>query len=259
MDLDECRTIFEAVERSGKKMHVLYHKRADPLWAEASNRIRDGQYGTLQMGWASIQNPITVPAGGYFTSDLAEHTDPNWFLGTHFYDLVRFMTGSNPVEVRAEKYEGTVAQRGVDTPDAFKVDITLEGGASVSFFLSWNLPEHSSSLTKQEMRLHFTEGELDLDGTRRGFLEDGPDGFSHLNPYFLRTTHGGPLGYGASYLEAAAFALVGDDRVQTVQLASLEDAWWASAVAQAVQESVATESIVQVSEPPAPNTDRAAL
>lgn len=253
MDLGECRTIFEAAGRSDCEVFVLYHKRADPLWAEAADRIRDGQYGVLQMGWAGIQNPITVPAGGYFSSDLAEHSDPNWFLGTHFYDLVRFMTGIDPVEVRARKYDGTVAQRGVDTADAFKVDVTFAEGAAVTFFLSWNLPEHSSSLTKQEIRLHFTEGELDLDGTRRGFLEDGTDGFSHGNPYFLRSTEAGPLGYGATYLEAAVFALVGDERARSVQLASLDDAWWASAVADAARESVATGDTVPVSAPPARN------
>ena len=236
MSTAECAAIMDAAKTANRRVITQYHKRADPLWAEAAKRIRSGAYGALQMGVASIQNPLRVPVGSYFASETASHTDPNWFLGTHFYDLLRFMTDLDPVSVTARAYEGTVKARGVEAIDALKADFNL-GGASVSVVLSWNLPEGSAALTKQDMRLHFAHGELDLNGTQRGFVEDGPNGLAYVNPYFLRETAAGPVGYGAACLEEAVLSLLDSDSPRAVTLPSLEDAYWATAMAEAAQHS----------------------
>lgn len=251
MDLDECRQIIDAASRNDRQVLTLFHKRADPLWAEARRRILAGHYGALQMGVASIQNPLSVPAGGYFKSELAASSSPNWFLGTHFYDLVRYMTGCNPVEVRAHAHRKVLPQHGVDTLDAIKADVLFQSpGAdaeiSLSFLLSWNLPDPSTSLTKQAMQLHFEQGELDLDGTRRGFGEYAPGQYRDLNPFFMRETAQGPVGYGAGYLEEAVLSLVLPGYQASVPLATIEDAWWATAVADAVDESVRANRPVPV-------------
>jgi predicted dehydrogenase len=185
-----------------------------------------------------IENPLTVPIGDYFNSDTASHTDPNWFLGTHYYDLIRFMTGLDPLEVRAAAYHGALRKRGLPSPDSFKLDVRMSNGASISFFLAWNLPERSPSLTKQAMTLHFERGELELDGLRRGFQVFGEQGYAYANPYFLRSTASGWVGYGALFLEEALLSLQNAEYISSVTLPSVEDAWWASALAHAAQRSV---------------------
>jgi len=249
--LEECNTIFRAASSANRRVVTLYHKRADPLWAEAAQQVRSGQYGKLQMGWSVIQNPLSVPSGEYFTSDMALHSDPNWFLGTHFYDLLRFITGLNPLAVSAHQYRGALSALGSDTADAFKADFIFSGGASISVMLSWNLPEYSPSLTKQAMTLHFQQGELDLDGTRRGFVQHAPDKYSYINPYFLRNTPAGMVGYGAKYLEEAIISLQDETTPLTVELAGHEDAWWASAMAVAVEGAVLEGGSVSVEQPSA--------
>lgn len=248
--LTECRAILEAADQAERRVIVLYHKRADPLWAEAARRVGSGAYGALQMGWAAIQNPSTVPAGGYFKSDLASHTDPNWFLGSHFYDLLRFITGLDPEQVSARRYHGRLTHLGVSTADAFKADFVFTGGASLSVLTSWNLPASTPTLTKQTMLLHFVDGELELDGSRRGFLEEGPDRHAYVNPYFLRDTSAGPAGYGAGFLEEATLSLLDSGRETGLALPALEDAWWASAMAAAVAEASTSATIARIESPP---------
>jgi len=252
--LEDCRKILKAAGKAKRRVITLYHKRSDPLWQEAARRVQEGWYGELQAGFATIQNPLTIPAGGYFASDFANHSDPNWFLGSHFYDLIRYISGLNPMAVNARRYEGTLTTKGLTTADAYKADFMFRRAdgqeASVSFLLSWNLPEQVPSMTKQSMLLHFQQGELDLDGSRRGFTEHGADAYRYVNPYFMRQTPGGWAGYGVEFLEEAIKSIVDGNSQSSVVLPSLEDAWWASAMAEAVAQSCETQTVVPVSPPP---------
>ncbi len=248
-DLDDARRVVEAAARSGRDVVTLLHKRADPLWAQAADDVRSGVLGPLQMGTFWMQNPMTVPAGGYFASETSAASDANWFLGSHAYDLVRFVTGLDPVSVRATRYEGALTARGLTAPDAYKAELALDGGASVSVLTSWNLPEHGPTLTQQQLRLHLRDGELDLDGTRRGSVRHSTDGYAFVNPYFIRDTPHGPAGYGAELLEAAVRSIVLDEE-PLVSVPSLADAWWTTAVAQAVERAAATGAEVAVEPPP---------
>jgi predicted dehydrogenase len=239
--LDGLWEIKQAAVESGRTVITLFHKRADPIWAEAAARIRGGRYGHLQFGTASIQNPSTIAHGDYFASDMGLRTGPNMFIGTHFYDLLRYVTGLDPVSVRAHRFEGGAA---------IKTDIQMTNGASVSISSSWNLPAISPTLTKQAMTLHFSEGEIEIDATRRGYIEHSATGYSYINPYFMRSTPVGPVGYGASFLEEAVLSIAGV-AIPSIQLPSIEDAWWATATAIAAQESSERDSSVEVRAPKA--------
>ena len=246
MDLDQCRAIADKAMEKQKKVITLFHKRADPMWAEAGRRIRAGDFGAFRMGWAGIQNPVIVPNSDYFMSDLAAHTDPNWFLGTHFYDLLRYMTGLNPISVRAHRFPTHAPDNSSGNTDSIKADFILENQGALSVFLSWNLSKQYPSLTKQDMRLHFDHAELDLDGTRRGFTQDFRDGYKYVNPYFMRETAAGVAGYAADFLEAAIISLLDAKQALPVDLPSIEDSWWASSVASAVEASAKALDYVNI-------------
>jgi predicted dehydrogenase len=237
MDMDQCRAIAAKAIEKQKKVITLFHKRADPMWAEAGRRIRAGDFGAFRMGWAGIQNPVIVPNSNYFMSDLSAHSDPNWFLGTHFYDLLRYMTGLNPVSVRAHRFKNRAPENSSENTDSVKADFILENQGAISIFLSWNLSKQYPSLTKQDMRLHFDNAEIDLDGTKRGFTQDSRDGYKYVNPYFMRETDFGIAGYAADFLESAIISILDANRALPVDLPSLEDSWWATAMASAVEAS----------------------
>ncbi|MFP4573689.1 MAG: Gfo/Idh/MocA family protein [Desulfobacterales bacterium] len=246
MDLDQSRAIVAKAKEKQKKVITLFHKRADPLWAEAGRRIRAGEFGAFRMGWAGIQNPVIVPNSDYFMSDLAAHSDPNWFLGTHFYDLLRYMTGLNPITVRAHRFKNNTFGQLSENTDSIKADFIFENQGALSVFLSWNLSKNYPSLTKQDMRLHFDNGELDLDGTQRGFTQDSPNGYKYVNPYFMRNNSVGIAGYAADFLESAIISILDADQPLPVDLPTLEDAWWASSMAGAVETSAENNEIINI-------------
>lgn len=235
--LSDCKKIEMAARTNKRMVLTLYHKRADPLWRDARQRIQSGVYGKLQAGLALIENPIRVPNGQYFSSNFTDYSNINWFLGTHFYDLIRFLTGLNPRSVLARSYYGSLLDKGHNTPDSFKVDMVLEGGASVSFLLAWNNPS-GPSLTKQNMCLHFEAGEVELDGTRRGFIEHGPNDYAYRNPYFLLNSGTDFSGYGATYLKAAVDVLLGESPIDDLIFSTVEDSAYATAIAEAVETSI---------------------
>jgi predicted dehydrogenase len=155
-----------------------------------------GEYGELQFGWAWMQDAIHVAAGGFFKSDLASRSSPNWFLGVHFYDLVCFLTGGDPVEVRATGYRRVLAERGLRTYDAVKADFVFKDGAAVTVATSWNLPDAAPCVTRQGLYLQCAKGDIEIDSARRGFASTSESGYRFVNPMFLRATPRGCLGYG---------------------------------------------------------------
>ena len=257
MRTTEARAIVEASERAGVLVLVDFHKREDPCHAEARARIENGDYGALQFGWVWMQDVIRVAAGGFFHSDLAARSSPNWFLGTHFYDCIRFLTGAEPVEVRAAGYRQELAARGIDTLDAVKADFVFSRGEAVSFFTSWNLPDAAPFLTRQGLYLQFSRGDVEIDSARRGFVETCAHAHRFVNPMFLRRTPRGPAGYGIESIGEALrvfHACKSGDRDEALarvhaQTATAHDGLWATLMAEAVDLSLARgrrEGSVQV-------------
>lgn len=198
MSIRDCHKIRQAALGHGRRVITDFHKREDPAHQEARSRVHGGRYGQLQFGYVWMQDSISVPAGGFFKTSLAAHSSPNWFLGVHFYDCVRFITGLDPWRVRATGYKQVLGpERGVNTYDAIKADVTMNNGAALSFYLSWNLPENIPSLTRQGIYFQFAKGEAHIDTRDRGFFESTYQaGYKAVNPMFLRDTEQGKAGYG---------------------------------------------------------------
>jgi len=247
MSTAECRALADAARRRRVRLITDFHKRLDPAHQDARGRIRRGEVGELQFGIAWMQDAISVPAGGFFRSDLASRSSPNWFLGVHFYDLLRFLTDLDPAEVRATGYRQVLPARGIDTYDAIKADFVMANGASVSFNVSWNLPDAAPLLTRQGVYLQFTEGDMDINSSERGYALTTKERYRFVNPLFLRKTDRGHLGYGIESIGEALLeflSLKGPDREARYEafeaarpsgIAGL----WATAMAEAVDRSLA--------------------
>lgn len=205
MNITDCHKIRQAALAGGRRVITDFHKQEDPAHQEARSRVRSGRYGDLQFGYVWMQDAITVPAGGFFKTSLAAHSSPNWFLGVHFYDCVRYITGLNPWKVKATGYKQVLGpEKGINTYDAIKADVIMNSGAALSFYLSWNLPENIPSLTRQGIYFQFAKGEAHIDTRDRGFYESTYQaGYKAVNPMFLRDTDHGKAGYGAESIGEA--------------------------------------------------------
>jgi len=254
MSIKECDQIVQAARKLGRRVLTDFHKEEDPAHQEARSRVRSGRYGDLQFGFVWMQDAINVPAGGFFKTSLAAHSSPNWFLGVHFYDCVRFITGLEAWRVRATGYKHVLGpERGIDTYDAIKVDVVLNNGAAISYYLSWNLPENVPALTRQGIYLQFAKGDLIVDTRDRGFFESTYEaGYKAINPMFTRDTPRGKAGYGHESIGEAMREFWQLKRTERRVLAELEQArpsgmngFYASLMAGAVDQSLAQGQLLQ--------------
>jgi predicted dehydrogenase len=208
-DIKECHQIIQAAKKTGRRVITDFHKREDPAHQEARYRIvEEKRYGQVQFGYAWMQDTINVPAPGFFKSNFAEKSSPIWFLGVHFFDILRYITDLEPMQIRATGYKQVLAGMGINTFDSIKSDIVFNNGASISFMLSWNLPEGAPNFTTQGLYLQFENGELEVDTRDRGMYELSKHGYKTVNPMFTRHTSQGMAGYGHESIGDALMELL---------------------------------------------------
>ncbi len=195
-DIRECDKIIRTAKKNKRMVITDFHKREDPAHQEGRYRlIEEKRYGEVQFGYVWMQDTINVPAPGFFKSNFAEKSSPIWFLGVHFFDLIRYITALDPIQLRSTGYKQVLSSRNIDTFDAIKSDVIFNNGASISFFLSWNLPEGAPSFTTQGLYLQCENGDLKIDSRDRGVYELSKHGYKTINPMYTRHTANGVAGY----------------------------------------------------------------
>jgi len=195
-DIVECDRIIKMAQKAKRRVITDFHKRHDPCHQEGRTRIVvDKKYGQVQFGQVWMLDTINVPAPGFFKSNFAEKSSPVWFLGVHFFDLIRFITDLDPIEIRATGYKQVLVKMNINTFDAVKADIIFNNGANISFLLSWNLPEGAPSFTTQGLYLQFENGDMKIDTRDRGMTELSQAGYKTVNPMYTRRTLTGYAGY----------------------------------------------------------------
>jgi len=208
-DIRECHKIIQTAKKTQRRVITDFHKREDPAHQEARYRVvEEKRYGRVQFGYAWMQDTISIPAPGFFKSNFAENSSPVWFLGVHFFDIIRYITDLQPMQVRATGYKQALAKMGINTFDSVKSDIVFNNGASISFLLSWNLPNGAPNLTTQGLYLQFENGDVRVDTTNRGMYELSKDGYKCINPMFTRHSPNGVAGYGHESIGEALMELL---------------------------------------------------
>ncbi len=162
-----CREIMDAARRKGVLLQVDFHKRYDPEHRAVERAIRQGRMGQVLYGYAWMEDRIEVPVDWF--PQWAGSSSPAWFLGVHFYDLVRWMIKSDPVEVYARgRKEKLAKELGIDAYDFVSAHVTFENGAQFGFQTSWILPRGFEAVVNQGVRLVGTEGLWEVDSQSRG-------------------------------------------------------------------------------------------
>lgn len=245
-DIVECHRVIRTARQYGRRVVTDFHKRHDPAHQEGRARIvTDNKYGRLQFGYVWMLDTINVPAPGFFKSNFAEKSSPVWFLGVHFFDLIRYITALEPIELRATGYKQVLVGMGINTFDAVKSDMIFSNGASLSFYLSWNLPEGAPSFTTQGLYLQFENGDMKIDTRDRGMTELSRDGYKTVNPMYTRRTENGYAGYAHDSIGDALMAFLELKRTGRTGYTELEktspsgvNGFYATLMAQATHDSL---------------------
>ncbi len=158
--------IAAAAKKRGLLVQVDFHKRYDPHLIDVRTQVAAGGIGTPQYAYAYMEDQIVVPAE--WLRSWAADSSPFWFLGTHQYDLLRWLTGRDAVSVLAHGATGNLTQLGIDTYDAVSAQLLFDGGFSATIHTSWALPRSFDAIVNQGLRIVGTDGVVELDTKNRG-------------------------------------------------------------------------------------------
>lgn len=166
-----------------KLLFVDFHKRFDPFHLNVKTNFKK-EIGNLIFGNVWMQNRISVPTG-FISKDTASNSSPLWFLGSHMFDLISFITDLQPISVSATSYKTILAKKGIDTLDAIVVSVIYENGSTVNFHLSWVLPNTFPGIVRQGFMLQGNKGITEVNSQERGQNNTTSRAYKTDNPLFL--------------------------------------------------------------------------
>ncbi|MBO3803929.1 MAG: Gfo/Idh/MocA family oxidoreductase [Candidatus Brockarchaeota archaeon] len=253
-----CTEMIDAAKRNGVLLQVDFHKRFDPDFIELKRAIISNKLGRIEYGYAWMEDTIEVPSKWF--PKWAPNSSPAWFLGIHFYDLVRWLMESMPKRAYATGVKHKLASMGIDAFDSIQAKVEFENGSSFFFDTSWILPESFPAIVNQGLRVVGSEGTWEVDSQNRGVeactTSEGPKTF---NTHFIRegkdkfgrtVFHGYGIDSIVDFVENVEFlqsgAKIGD---LTGRYASGEEGRIATSMAVAIHRSIAEGRVTDVELP----------
>ena len=254
--IEGCAEIVQAAKDAGVLLQVDFHKRYDPDHQAIERRVRSGDLGDILYGSVYMEDRIEVPSEWF--PQWAPNSSPAWFLGVHFYDLVRWIIKSEAKCVYATGTKKTLLRDyGIDSYDCINAKVDFENGAAFAFDTSWVLPKGFEAVVNQAIRVVGTEGVFECDSQDRGSRSClVREGMATYNNNFKRESfdkYGRKLlsGYGAESIEDfvhnVAFLKSGGSLNNLKGCwASGEDGLEVTRIAAAIHESIKTGNVVRL-------------
>jgi predicted dehydrogenase len=254
--VEGCDQIIQAAKDANVLLQVDFHKRYDPDHQAIEQRVQAGDLGDILYGSVYMEDRIEVPAEWF--PHWAPKSSPAWFLGVHFYDLVRWIIKSDARSVYATGMKNTLLKDyGVDTYDCINAKVNFENGATFAFDTSWVIPKGFESVVNQAIRIVGTKGVFECDSQDRGSRScSSEEGMRTYNNNFMREQKdklGRKIlkGYGVESIEDFAYNvgfLKNGGTIDKIEgcYASGEDGREVTRIAVAVHESAKTGKVVNL-------------
>ncbi|MBI2841901.1 MAG: Gfo/Idh/MocA family oxidoreductase [Armatimonadetes bacterium] len=251
-----CEEIIRAANDAGVLLQVDFHKRYDPDHRAIESRVQAGDLGEILYGSVYMEDRIEVPSEWFTT--WADSSSPAWFLGVHFYDLVRWIMKSNAISVYATgTKKRLVNDFGINAFDSINAKVNFDNGATFNFDTSWILPKGFEAIVNQEIRLVGTKGVFECDSQDRGsrscIVDEGMRTYNNNFQNKSLDKYGRTIyrGYGIESIQDFAYNaafLKGGGALEELEgkYPSGEDGLEATRIAVAVHESIRTGEIVRL-------------
>ncbi|MGO4245996.1 Gfo/Idh/MocA family oxidoreductase [Paenarthrobacter sp. RAF54_2] len=127
LDLDHARDVASFAQETGVPVMVDFNRRFDRDYAELKRVVNTGQIGKVELIQLTSRGP-SMPPLSYIATSGGQMRDQT----VHFFDLARWLSGLDPVEVFAAG--SALAEPGIvkyDDVDTSAVTLRLPGGALV--------------------------------------------------------------------------------------------------------------------------------
>lgn len=229
--------IRDAVARHGVKAMVAFENRWSAKFATLHELVRRGELGEVLFQVALLNDTIMVPTQMLSWSAA---TTPAWFLMPHTVDLALWTRRSTPTSVYAVRRKGTVAGRGIDTPDGLHALVSFDNGGVLTLQSHWVLPETHPSVFDFRFEIVGTDGAISVDGADRGLRHTG-SAYSWIQSGTYEQ-HGEIRGGSAEMVSDFLRYIDGED----IDVPTVETALTVTRVVAAVHDSAETGDVIRL-------------
>ena len=132
---------------------IEYHKRFDRRALDARALYRAGRFGRLRCAEAKMIEPYNYRHSNFQNWFTKDNSDPFTYVGCHYIDLVRFITGLRPVEVSVRGVEGAFPNGKVGYMWA-QGQVVWENGALLSVTDGLGYPDEGAGSNDQGLVMY---------------------------------------------------------------------------------------------------------
>lgn len=222
--LDEHLELMAAADQNGSLVAMEVHKRWDPIYRDARDRIQKlGDFSHFQSYMSQPKSQLDT-----FRAWAGKSSDISYYLNAHHIDFHAWSVNgfARPISVYAIAATGVAESQGIDTEDTISLCVTWENTSSgnpngnpngnlgtAMYTSSWIAPK-SDVHSQQRFFYMGHRGEVTVDQAHRGYsVATDQAGFASANPLFMKYdpdpngNFAGQDGYGyrsiADFVEAA--------------------------------------------------------
>ena len=208
-ELQDHQALVEAAKRKNVLVLVEVHKRYDPMYVDARDRICNlGDFSYMNAYMSQPKHQLET-----FRAWAGKASDISYYLNSHHVDFLEWSIRdrARPIRVSAFAATGVAKGKGIDTEDTITLNVTWKnlksGSTGISVFTSsWVAPK-SDVHSQQRFFYMGHKGEVRIDQAHRGFnTATDENGFASCNPLFMKYTpsdgmFSGQNGYGYKSFE----------------------------------------------------------
>lgn len=259
--LSEHLELIAAAEAHGSLVAMEVHKRWDPIYVDARDRIRGlGDFSYFQSYMSQPKTQLDT-----FRAWAGKSSDISYYLNAHHVDFNHWAVAhcAIPRSVHASAATGWAQANGIHTEDTITLTVDWENTASRNrataiYTSSWIAPK--ADVHSQQRFFYMGHGgEVTVDQAHRGYsLATDSSGYASANPLFMKYTpdadgyFAGQSGYGyrsiEDFVQAAAAIRDGKATVASYvgKLATLQETVVVTAILEAGRKSLDEDVRVRI-------------
>ena len=251
--LQEHFDLAAAATRKGVLVAMEVHKRWDPIYANARDRIRQlGEFSFFSSYMSQPKSQLDT-----FRAWAGTSSDISYYLNAHHIDFHTWSVSpfARPTAAYATASTGVAKRKGIETEDTITLTVTWENMPSRNrgtaiYTSSWIAPK-SDVHSQQRFFYMGHDGELQVDQAHRGFtVATDSAGFASANPLFMQYEpdadgyFAGRQAYGylsiKDFVKAAIDIREGSSRPIDYRgkLATIDEVVWVTAILEAGRRSL---------------------
>lgn len=188
--LSDAKKLIFKTKKKGIYGLVEFHKRFDKQNMLLKNSFESKKLGEPLYFNVEYSQRKIVPEKIF--RKWANKTNILQYLGTHYIDLVYFITKAQPVRVLATGQKNWLKRKKINTYDSMQCFVEWKTKSNIIFnqtlVVNWIDPNNSSAMSNQKIKFCGTKGNFESDQKSRGIkIISDSSNFEEPNPDFCQT------------------------------------------------------------------------